>query len=111
MISGLMNPDKQQPGNEGTAARQADVYDALAWLELNKTKLGLIALVAVLIGFAAATMRYLRQQKELKASTALLALRPALTPSTNVPVAEASAYLEVASEFSGTDLLLSCRPR
>lgn len=103
MIPRLMNPDTQQPGNTGRPPRSADMYDALAWLEMNKMKVGVIAVIAVLIGFALATTRYLRQQKELNASTALLALRPALTPSTNVPAPQAAAFLEVANEFSGTD--------
>ena len=105
MISGLMNPDTQQPGNagnEGGAPRSPDMYDAMAWLELNKGKLGLFALLAVLIGFGVATWRYFNEQQELKASTALLELRPVLTPQTNVPPPQASALLKVAEDFSGT---------
>lgn len=78
------------------------MYDALAWLELNKKKLALFALLAVLIGFGVATWRYLSEQKELKASTALLELRPVLTPSTNVPAPQPDALMKVAQEFSGT---------
>lgn len=103
MISGLMKPEKQQPGNEAAPQpRSADMYDALAWLELHKKKLGLFALLAVLIGFGVATWRYFDEQKELKASTALLELRPVLTPSTNVPAPQPSALLKVAEQFSGT---------
>ena len=97
-----MKPEKQQPVSEGAQPRSADMYDALAWLELNKMKLGLFALLAVLIGFGVATWRYLNEQKELEASTALLELRPVLTPSTNVPLPQPSALIKVAEEYSGT---------
>jgi tetratricopeptide (TPR) repeat protein len=96
-----MSSEKPQPRDVG-AQREADVYDLLAWLEVNKKKAAVVAVVLVVIGFAIATMRYMRQQKEENASGALLALKPTLTPQTNVPPPQASALLKVADEYSGT---------
>ncbi len=91
-----------QPPRDAGAQREADVYDLLAWLEVNKKRVATGALIVVAIGFAIATIRYMNQQKEQKASGALLALKPMLTPQTNVPPPQASALLKVAQDFSGT---------
>lgn len=96
-----MTPEKQQPGSGG-ARREADIYDLLAWLEVNKVKVAVIAGILILIGFAVMVVRYNQEQKELKASTALLELRPTLTPQTNRPAIEPAAFTEVAENFSGT---------
>ena len=74
----------------------------LAWLEVNKTKAAIVAVVLVLIGFAIATMRYLRDEKEGKASAELLALKLTLAPQTNVVPAQPSAILKVAEDYPGT---------
>jgi TolA-binding protein len=97
-----MSSENPQPAETKSAQRQADVYDVLAWLEVNKMKVAVIALILVVIGFAVATMRYLREQKETQASSELLALKASLTPSTNTPPVPASAFAKVAQEFSGT---------
>lgn len=60
------------------------------------------AVVLTLIGFAIATTRYMREQKEVEASGELLALRATLVPSTNTPPVPSSAFVQVAQEFSGT---------
>jgi predicted negative regulator of RcsB-dependent stress response len=91
-----------KPPQDVSAQRETDIYDFLAWLEVNKKKVAIVALVLVVIGFAISTMRYLKQQKEEAASGALLALKPVLTPSTNVPPAQASALLKVAQDYAGT---------
>lgn len=78
------------------------MYDLLAWLEANKTKVLSIALVLVLVGFAIATIRYMREQKEARASGELLALKPSLSPATNTPPVEPGALLKVAQEYQGT---------
>ena len=102
MSGGFMSSENPQPADTKSAQRQADVYDVLAWLEVNKMKVAVIALILVVIGFAVATMRYLREQKETQASSALLALKASLTPSTNTPPVPASAFAKVAQDFSGT---------
>jgi predicted negative regulator of RcsB-dependent stress response len=96
-----MSSETKPPHDVG-AQREADIYDVLAWLEVNKKKVALSAVVLVLIGFAIATIRYFKQQKEENASAALLALKPTLTPQTNVPPVQASALLKVADEYAGT---------
>jgi predicted negative regulator of RcsB-dependent stress response len=102
MIPGFMSSEKPQPEEPKRAQRQSDIYDLLAWVEANKMKVLAGAVVLTLIGFAIATMRYMREQKELRASSELLALRPTLIPNTNVPPVEASALAKLAQEFSGT---------
>ena len=96
-----MDSEKQMPENNAHS-RDADMYDLLAWLEVNKMKVAAVAVVAVIIGFIVAVYRYTAEQKEVNASSALMALKPSLIPSTNTPPAQASAYFKVADEFSGT---------
>jgi len=96
-MSSETNPPEQQGGG-----READFYDLLAWFELNKKKVGIVAGILVVVGFAIGTIRYLKQQKEEKASAELLTLKPTLTLQTNVPPPQASAFMKVAEEYSGT---------
>lgn len=102
MISGFMSSENPQPTETKGAQREKDVYDLLAWLELNKKKVATVAVALVVVGFAIAVMRYTREQKELRASGDLLALKPMLTPPTNTPPVQASALLKVAQEHGGT---------
>lgn len=102
MIGGFMSSENPQPAESKGTQREKDIYDLLAWLEVNKAKVATIAVVLVVIGFAIATIRYMREQTELRASGELLALRPSLTPSTNTPPVTASALAKVAQEYSGT---------
>ena len=102
MIFGFMRSDKQPEGESQPQGRQADIYDLLAWFEVNKGKVAVIALACVVIGFAIVTMRHFRKEKELEASTALLALKPTLVPQTNAPALQSAEFLKVAEEFAGT---------
>lgn len=102
MISGFMSSEKPQPQQTPGAQREADIYDLLAWLEVNRKKVATVALILVALGFAIATMRYLREQKEIKASGQLLALKAALNPPTNTVPPQASAFLKIAQDFNGT---------
>lgn len=97
-----MSSETPQPAEKKGRQREADVYDLLAWLEANKTKVLSIALILVLVGFAIATIRYMREQKEARASGELLALKPSLSPATNTPPVEPGALLKVAQEYPGT---------
>lgn len=101
MICGFMDSEKQLPGQDAPS-READVYDLLAWLEVNKSKVAVVVGIAIVVGFAVAVYRYTAEQKELKASSALLSLKPSLIPSTNAAPADPSAYFKVAEEYSGT---------
>lgn len=96
-----MNPAKEQPA-KAEATRESDIYDALAWLDVNKKRLGIGALLLVAIGFGLVTTRYMAEKKELEASSALLALKPTLVPATNAPPPQASAFTKVAEDFKGT---------
>jgi TolA-binding protein len=97
-----MSSEAKPPPQDIGAQRETDIYDLLAWLEVNKKKVAIVALVAVVIGFAMSTIRYFKQQKEEAASGALLALKVVLTPPTNMPPPQASALLKVAQDYAGT---------
>ena len=103
MIAGFMSSEKPLPPETKGAQRESDIYDLLAWLEVNKKKVAAVALALVAIGFLIAVMRYMREQKELQASSELLSLKATLNPATNTTPVQASAFLKVAQEFSGTD--------
>ncbi len=102
MISRFMSSEKSLPQQPNQAQRPADFYDLLAWFEVNRKRVITVALVLVVIGFVIATVRYTREQKELNASSKLLAMRVVLTPPTNTAPAQASELQKVAQEFSGT---------
>ena len=102
MISGFMSSDKPASQEIKGAHRQADVYDVLAWLEVNKKKVAIAAVALVVVGFGIATVRHLRTQKEVNASGQLLALRATLNPATNAVPPQPSAFLKIAEDFSGT---------
>ena len=102
MISRFMSSDKPQPPETKGAHRQADVYDLLAWFEVNKIKVLIAAVALVIVGFTIATVRYMGEQKELNASGQLLALRVSLNPPTNAVPPQPSALLKIAKDFGGT---------
>lgn len=102
MISGFMSSEKPQPEPPKVAQREKDVYDLLAWVELNRVKVLTGAVILVAVGFGIATMRYMAEQKELKASGALLGLKATIQQNTNVPPVTAAALTKVAQEYSGT---------
>lgn len=92
-----MNSDQQQTTPEG-----AGMIEALAWLEVNKKRLAVGAVVLLVVGFGVYLYNYFDEQKEVKASADLIALKPALTGSTNEAPVPASAYLKVAEQHPGT---------
>jgi TolA-binding protein len=117
MVFGFMSSETPQPGKETkkpviksaqrlepavAPEREADIYDVLGWLDVNKKKIGVVALAAIVIGFAVYTWTYLNDQKGLKASTALLDLKPSMSTPTNTPPIQASAFEKVASDYPGT---------
>jgi predicted negative regulator of RcsB-dependent stress response len=101
MISGSMSSETNPPEQQG-GHREADFYDLLAWFEMNRKKVGVIVAVLVVIGFAIGTIRYFKEQKEQNASAALLTLKPTLTPQTNAPPPQSSAFMKITEQFPGT---------
>jgi tetratricopeptide (TPR) repeat protein len=101
MISSFMSLETPNPGSPGKPSgsvpgepqqppRETDVYDLLAWFELNKGKVAAVALLLVALGFGIAIVRYTKQ------------LRPTVVTPTNQTPPQASAFLRVAEDFSGT---------
>ena len=102
MISGFMSSEKPQPQSAKGAHREADFYDLLAWIEVNRQKVIAGALALVVVGFIIATVRYTREQKEIKASSQLLAMKVTLNLPTNAVPPAPSEFLGIAENFSGT---------
>jgi len=102
MISRFMSSEKPVSQEIKGTHRQADVYDLLAWLEVNKRKVAIAVVALVVVGFSIATIRHFRREKELNASGQLLALRATLSPATNAVPPQPSAFMKIADEFSGT---------
>ncbi|HEY6227766.1 MAG TPA: tetratricopeptide repeat protein [Verrucomicrobiae bacterium] len=97
-----MNSDQQHRiEGEGMIAFQA-------WLEAdngkNKKRLGVAAILILVVAFGIYVYNYLAEQKEDKASAALIELRPPLSSAdaTNEPPVPASSFLKIVQEYPGT---------
>src|SRR5437762_408840 len=95
-----MNSDPQRPHKEHVEGE--GMIDVLAWLEVNKKRVAIGAVLLLLAGFGIYIYNYVGEQKETNASAALIALHPPVNGSTNEPPVPASAFLKVAEEHSGT---------
>jgi predicted negative regulator of RcsB-dependent stress response len=80
----------------------ARFYEALAWLEVNKKRVAIGLVVLLVIGFGAYVWSYMAEQKEVEASSALLALRPPVNAPTNQPPVSSAEFLKVAQAHAGT---------
>jgi tetratricopeptide (TPR) repeat protein len=81
----------------------AGMIEVLAWLEVNKKRLAIGALVLLVVGFGIYLYTYMADEKEIDASAALIALHPPLSRSeTNEPPVPPSAFLKVVNEHAGT---------
>jgi TolA-binding protein len=78
----------------------AGMIEAMAWLEVNKKRLAIGALLALVVGFGVYVFNYMAQQKEQKASAALIDLHPPV--STNEPPVPATAFLKITEDYAGT---------
>ena len=78
----------------------AGMIEAMAWLEVNKKRLAVGAVLILLVGFGAYVFSYMSEQKEKTASAALIDLRPPI--STNDPPVPATAFLKVTEDYAGT---------
>ena len=78
------------------------MIEFMTWLEVNKKRLAIGAVVLVAVGFGAYLFNYLGAQKEADASAALLKLRTPLNAGTNAPVIPSSDFLKIAQEHAGT---------
>ena len=105
MISGFMSSEKPQPEQPKVAQREKDVYDLLAWLEMNRVKVATMAVILVAVGFGIATVRYFAEQKEVKASGALLALKVPVSAGTNTPAVSAESLMKVSQEYDVTNIV------
>ena len=114
-----MNSDEQQrqnpetqPDTDTTTPRRtiqpqahvepegAGMIEALAWLEVNKKRLAIGAVLLLIVGFGAYVFNYMGEQKEQKASAALIDLHQPI--STNEPPVPATAFLKVTEDYPGT---------
>jgi predicted negative regulator of RcsB-dependent stress response len=85
------------------ALEKSHGVEFLAWLEVNKWRLVVVATAVAVLGGGTAIYRSYRQERETQASTALFkAQREAARPSPGQP-ASAEPFLRVATNFSGTE--------
>jgi TolA-binding protein len=80
----------------------AGMIEAMAWLEVNKKKLAVGAVIAVVVGFGVYVWSYMAEQKEVTASAELIRLKTSVSAQTNVAPAAASDFLKVAEANPGT---------
>jgi predicted negative regulator of RcsB-dependent stress response len=76
-------------------------FEILTWLEVNKKRLIIGAVVALVVGFGIYVYQWASDQKESKAMAALLELRQPLG-STNAPATTPAQYLKIAADYPGT---------
>ncbi|MHB8522729.1 MAG: tetratricopeptide repeat protein [Limisphaerales bacterium] len=77
-------------------------YEFLAWLEINKKRLIVAAIVLAVAGLGIATYRWQASQREEAAYAALFRLGAPMAPVDNAAAPSASAYLKVANEYVHT---------
>jgi predicted negative regulator of RcsB-dependent stress response len=95
-----MHPEKQDT---------ALVYEALAWLELNKKRViagGVVLLAVVVAGYV---YTWMRSQTRLQANQALLELRTGDNPRTGTKAATPADFLKVAGEYPSTETAARAR--
>ena len=77
-------------------------YEILAWLEINKKRVALGAVIAIGLGVLIAFFAWSKNQREFQADAALFKLGMPIQSSTNTPPPPVSAYLKVAEDYAGT---------
>ncbi len=90
-----MQPEPQQ---------SAWLYEALAWLELNRKRVitGIVLVLAVIV--AGYIFFWSRHQAEINANDALLALKPSTSASEDQKAAAAADFLRVAEAHSSSSV-------
>lgn len=74
----------------------------LGWLETNKQKVAIGAVVALVVGLGVALFAYNQSQKEIRASQALSEIRASYNPMQAPPPGLAESYFKLANDYSGT---------
>ncbi len=87
---------------DSEVARSAWFYDLVAWLQLNRKRVLIGAVVALVVAVAASAMIYTQNQKEVNASEALSEIRAPMNPATPPPPGLVDAYLKIARDYAGT---------
>lgn len=81
----------------------AGFYEALAWFEVNKKKIGIVSLLILVGGFAAYVINHKAHEKEVTASAELAGVRTRMNAGTNEPPVSSSAYLAIIDKHPGTE--------
>ncbi|HXG49503.1 MAG TPA: tetratricopeptide repeat protein [Methylomirabilota bacterium] len=87
----------QQESSESSA-----ILSLLAWIEVNKKKLGIIAIASVAVILAIVVIVNYRNQAETRASEALSEIKLPLGASAEVPAGLVESLLAVARDHQGT---------
>ncbi len=77
-------------------------YEVLAWLELNKKRLIIAAAAIASVALAVSFLVWLKNQKEIEASAALLKLGSPFSTSEGAAATKAEDYLKLAKSYAST---------
>jgi predicted negative regulator of RcsB-dependent stress response len=83
-------------------ARSHRFYEILAWVEVNRKKLAIAAIIGLALTLVLAIYKWHQGERESKASQALTNLRPPGLVSSNAPSARAEDFLKLADEYRDT---------
>lgn len=98
-----MNPEATQPTPSTDPTQTDQVVLLMTWLELNKKRLAMAAVIAIAIGGVYYVVNYFRTQRETEASQALSVLRAGSAFSERAGGGtKASAYQQIAQKYAGT---------
>ena len=87
---------------ESKAPPSAGFYDFLGWLDVNKQRLAIAAVIMAFVGLIIGWFVWRSGQREIEAAQALSAVRLPFNPTEPPPPGTAEGFLKVATEFSGT---------
>jgi len=87
---------------DSEVARSAWFYDLVAWLQLNRKRVLIGTVLALVVAVAASAMIYTGNQKEVNASEALSEIRAPMNPTNPPPPSLVEAYLKIARDYAGT---------
>lgn len=78
------------------------LIDLLAWFEVNKKRLIMVATAVVVASLAMITYRWWSNQREFQANQALLKFQAARSGEDGVAFGKPDEYLKIAQDYSGT---------
>jgi len=87
---------------DAKAAQSPGWIKFLAWFEVNKKRLLIGTVIALVVGLAIGLAIYYQSQREVRASEALSEVKTPINPTSPIPSGTAAAYQRIAREHKGT---------